>query len=29
MDDEEYDAWIEMLPGSVVGLYNFWRNRQH
>ncbi len=29
MDDEEYDAWIEMLPGSVVGLHNFWRNRQH
>jgi len=29
MDDEEYDAWIEMLPGSVVGLNNYWRQRQH
>ena len=29
MEDEEYDAWIEMLPGSVVGLYNYWRHRQH
>lgn len=29
MEDEEYEAWIEMLPGSVVGLYNYWRNRQH
>ncbi len=29
MDDEEYDAWIEMLPGSVVGLHNYWRHRQH
>lgn len=29
MDDEEYDAWVEMLPGSVVGLYNYWRSQQH
>jgi len=29
MDDEEYDAWVEMLPGSVVGLYNYWRSQRH
>ncbi len=29
MEDKEYDAWVEMLPGSVVGLHNFWRHRQH
>lgn len=29
MDDEEYDAWVEMLPGAVVGLYQYWCRQQH
>jgi uncharacterized protein len=24
MDDEEYTGWVELLPGSVNGLYDYW-----
>ena len=24
MDDEEYDGWVELLPGAVMGLYAYW-----
>lgn len=24
MDDEEYDSWVELLPGAVMGLYAYW-----
>ncbi len=24
MDDEEYSGWVELLPGSVNGLYAYW-----
>ena len=25
MDDEEYAACIELLPGAVAGLYSYWK----
>jgi uncharacterized protein len=28
MDDDEYSEWVDLLPGSVSGLYNYW-NRPH
>ncbi len=24
MDEEEYAAWVELIPGAVTGLYQFW-----
>ena len=24
MDDDEYDDWVELLPGAVMGLYAYW-----
>ena len=24
MDDEEYEQWVELLPGAVMGLYSYW-----
>lgn len=24
MDEEEYDGWVELLPGAVMGLYAYW-----
>ncbi len=24
MDDEEYESWVELLPGAVLGLYSYW-----
>ena len=24
MDDDEYEAWVELLPGAVLGLYSYW-----
>lgn len=24
MSDDEYDAWVELLPGAVMGLYSYW-----
>lgn len=24
MDESEYEAWVELLPGAVAGLYAFW-----
>lgn len=26
VDDDEYGAWIELLPGAVVGLYQYWQD---
>lgn len=26
MDEEEYAAWVELLPGAVRGLYAFWHS---
>ncbi len=28
MDDDEYSEWVDLLPGSVSGLFNYW-NRPH
>ncbi|HEY0719701.1 MAG TPA: YecA family protein [Gammaproteobacteria bacterium] len=28
MDDEEYTAWVELLPGAVLGLYSYFHPRQ-
>ena len=24
MDDDEYEQWVELLPGAVMGLYSYW-----
>jgi len=24
MGDEEYDSWVELIPGAVMGLYAYW-----
>jgi uncharacterized protein len=24
MDDDEYDDWVELIPGAVMGLYAYW-----
>lgn len=24
MDDDEYEQWVELLPGAVLGLYSYW-----
>lgn len=24
MDEEEYEQWVELLPGAVLGLYSYW-----
>lgn len=24
MDDDEYDDWVELMPGAVMGLYAYW-----
>lgn len=24
MDDEEYEGWVELIPGAVMGLYAYW-----
>jgi uncharacterized protein len=26
MDEDEYLSWVELLPGAVAGLYNFWHS---
>lgn len=26
MSEEEYASWVELIPGSVMGLYQFWRS---
>ncbi len=26
MDDDEYTSWVELIPGSVAGLYNHWHH---
>ncbi len=26
MDEAEYEAWVELLPGAVAGLYTFWHD---
>lgn len=28
MSEEEYAAWVELIPGAVMGLYSFWRSTQ-
>jgi uncharacterized protein len=27
MDDEEYESWVELLPGAVLGLYSYWHGK--
>lgn len=27
MDEEEYEAWVELLPGAVLGLYSYWHGQ--
>lgn len=27
MDEAEYESWVELLPGAVVGLYGYWRGQ--
>lgn len=27
MDEEEYEAWVELLPGAVMGLYGYWHRQ--
>ena len=26
MDDDEYEQWVELLPGAVMGLYSYWHH---
>lgn len=27
MDDEEYESWVELIPGAVLGLYSYWHEQ--
>ncbi len=28
MDDDEYEQWVELLPGAVLGLYSYWHGEE-
>lgn len=27
MDEDEYESWVELLPGAVLGLYSYWHGK--
>jgi len=27
MEDDEYESWVELLPGAVLGLYSYWHGQ--
>lgn len=29
MDEEEYESWVELIPGAVTGLYQYWHAAKH
>ncbi len=28
MDEEEYESWVELIPGAVLGLYSYWHGKE-